>query len=114
MKIIIMLAFVSLSLIPFYSVAQASMGVAPVADSKKGNLYIDVHQLEPGKVKYEDVANAHAKDLAVEKKYGVKIKGWCIAFHTPAIPSLSEKHMPKLMDYCQRIFIRLPVGKKRL
>jgi len=41
------------------------------------NLYIDVHQLEPGKVKYEDVANAHAKDLAIEKKYGVSfIKYW--------------------------------------
>ena len=77
MKIIIMLTFVSLSLAPFHSVAQASMGVAPVADSKKGNLYIDVHQLAPGKVKYEDVANAHAKDLAVEKKYGVEfLKYW--------------------------------------
>ena len=32
---------------------------------------MDVHQLEPGKVKFEDVAGAHAKDLAVEKKYGV-------------------------------------------
>ena len=35
------------------------------------NLYIDVHQLTPGMVKFEDVAAAHAKDLAVEKKYGV-------------------------------------------
>jgi hypothetical protein len=35
------------------------------------NLYIDVHHLGPGKVKFEDVAKAHAKDLAVEKKYGV-------------------------------------------
>ena len=34
-------------------------------------LYVDVHQLEPGKVKFEDVAGAHAKDLAIEKKYGV-------------------------------------------
>jgi len=36
------------------------------------NLYIDVHQLTPGTVKFEDVAGAHAKDLAVEKKYGVQ------------------------------------------
>jgi hypothetical protein len=34
-------------------------------------LFIDVHQLEPGKVKFEDVAGAHAKDLAVEKKHDV-------------------------------------------
>jgi hypothetical protein len=36
-----------------------------------GNLYLDVHHFGPGKVKYEDVAKAHARDLAVEKKYGV-------------------------------------------
>ena len=35
------------------------------------NLYIDVHQLTPGKVKFTDVAAAHVKDLAVENKYGV-------------------------------------------
>ncbi len=43
----------------------------------KKNLYIDVHHLQPGKVSFEDVAAAHAKDLAVEKKYGVQfIKFW--------------------------------------
>lgn len=43
----------------------------------KKNLYIDVHHLQPGKVSFEDVAAAHAKDLAVEKKYGVQfIKYW--------------------------------------
>jgi hypothetical protein len=36
------------------------------------HLFIDVHQMEPGKVKYEGVAAAHTKDLAVEKKYGVQ------------------------------------------
>jgi hypothetical protein len=41
------------------------------------HLYIDVHHLEPGKVEFKDVAAAHAKDLAVEKKYGVNfIKYW--------------------------------------
>ena len=41
------------------------------------HLYIDVHQLTPGKVKYEDVAAAHAKDLAVESKYDVQfLKYW--------------------------------------
>jgi len=41
------------------------------------NLYIDVHHLGAGKVKAEDVAKAHAKDLAVENKYGVHfIKYW--------------------------------------
>jgi hypothetical protein len=35
------------------------------------HLYIDVHHLGPGKVTYQAVADAHAKDLAVEQKYGV-------------------------------------------
>jgi hypothetical protein len=45
--------------------------------NSKNNLYIDVHYLPDGKVKYEDVAAAHAKDLATESKYGVQfIKYW--------------------------------------
>jgi len=43
----------------------------------KNHLYMDVHNLEPGKVKFEDVAAAHQKDLATQGKYGVKfIKFW--------------------------------------
>ncbi len=38
------------------------------------HLYIDVHQLEPGKVSYEAVAGAHKKDLAVQKKHAVNFK----------------------------------------
>ena len=46
-------------------------------DTSGKHLYIDVHQLQPGKVKAEDVAGAHAKDLAVEGKYGVSfLKYW--------------------------------------
>jgi hypothetical protein len=41
------------------------------------NYYIDVHHLGPGKVTAAAVADAHAKDLAIEKKYGVNfIKYW--------------------------------------
>ena len=43
-------------------------------DKKSGtpeHLYIDVHHVGPGKVKFEAVAEAHKKDLATEKKYGV-------------------------------------------
>lgn len=40
-------------------------------------LFIDVHDLEPGKVKYEDVMGAHKKDLACEGKHGVHfMKFW--------------------------------------
>ncbi len=48
------------------------------ADSHAGKqLFLDVHHLGPGKVTYDDVAKAHAKDLATEGKYGVEfIKFW--------------------------------------
>ncbi|MHA4809743.1 DUF4242 domain-containing protein [Flavitalea flava] len=40
-------------------------------------LYLDVHHLEPGKVTYEGVAMAHAKDLATQHKYGANfLKFW--------------------------------------
>ena len=40
-------------------------------------LYIDVHELQPGKVKFADVAEAHRKDLATQGKYGVDfVKYW--------------------------------------
>ena len=61
---------------PLFSKAQAAADSVfhPAAGQ---SLYIDVHQLQPGKVKFEDVAKAHAKDLAVEDKYGVKfLKYW--------------------------------------
>ncbi len=39
--------------------------------------FIDVHDLEPGKVTFEDVDDAHKKDLATQDKYGVKFhKFW--------------------------------------
>ncbi|GAA4010976.1 hypothetical protein GCM10022408_24100 [Hymenobacter fastidiosus] len=39
--------------------------------------FIDVHDLEPGKVSFKDVEGAHQKDLATQDKYGVKfLKFW--------------------------------------
>lgn len=41
------------------------------------SLFIDVHDLEPGKVNFADVMGAHQKDLATEGKYDVNfIKFW--------------------------------------
>jgi hypothetical protein len=77
MKIIfVLLTFITFNFSPFQIAAQGRSDESS-SKIKKKNLYIDVHQLEPGKVKYEDVAKAHAKDLAVEKKYGVDfVKYW--------------------------------------
>jgi hypothetical protein len=41
------------------------------------HLFLDVHNLEPGKVTFEAVAGAHQKDLATQNKFGVNfIKYW--------------------------------------
>jgi len=57
--------------------ATAQSTPSDTGQSKSTNLYIDVHNLGPGNVTYEAVAKAHAKDLAVEKKYGVQfIRYW--------------------------------------
>ena len=53
-------------------------GVAKKRKATESNhLYLDVHNLEPGKVTFEAVAGAHKKDLDVQGKYGVNfIKYW--------------------------------------
>jgi Protein of unknown function (DUF4242) len=78
MKIIIgLLTFTLFNVMSLHLTAQTNRANSYVHKATGKNLYIDVHQLGPGKVKYEDVAKAHAKDLAVEEKYGVHfIKYW--------------------------------------
>lgn len=50
----------------------------PIANTSTAQSYfIDVHDLEPGKVTFKDVEGAHQKDLATQDKYGVKfMKFW--------------------------------------
>jgi hypothetical protein len=61
----------------FVALFTISAGYAQNQNAGKNKLYIDVHYLPDGKVKYADVAAAHAKDLETESKYGVQfIKYW--------------------------------------
>jgi hypothetical protein len=78
MKILFaLLMLTTFSIFSIHVSAQQVRTDTSVNKAARKSFYIDVHQLEPGKVKYEDVAKAHAKDLAVEKKYGVNfIKYW--------------------------------------
>ncbi len=72
MKIILSLStFILASSISLHVYAQTKKIDTSAQVGNAKNLYIDVHQLTPGKVKFEDVAAAHLKDLAVEKKYDV-------------------------------------------
>lgn len=78
--------------------AQAAL-VAKVMAAR--HLYMDVHNLEPGKVKFEDVAGAHQKDLATQGKYDVSFirywvdekqgKVYCLA-EAPDSASISNTH----------------------
>lgn len=52
--------------------AQAPNRETNMKNTTGNSLYIDVHYLAPGKVKFKDVAAAHARDLAVQSKYGVQ------------------------------------------
>lgn len=66
-------------LFPAFSLAFSHLSAQTGGDGGAGakHLFIDVHQMEPGKVKFADVAAAHAKDKAVQGKYGVDfIKFW--------------------------------------
>lgn len=59
----------------FSIVCFSGLAVNGLAQTKK--LYIDIHHFKPGTVKYADVAKAHKKDLAKQKKYGVSfIRYW--------------------------------------
>lgn len=52
-----------------------STDMAEKSESK--HLFLDVHNLEPGKVTFDAVAGAHQKDLKTQGKYGVSfIKYW--------------------------------------
>src|SRR5689334_2153537 len=95
-SIVTALAF---SIISMPLIAQTTKTASPARKATAKNMYLDVHEL--GKVKLEDVAGAHAKDLAVEKKYGVHfIKYWvnedkglvmCLA-SAPDSSSLTKTH----------------------
>jgi uncharacterized protein YcfL len=54
--------------------------IATRTDSTSGKaspkLFLDVHDVGPGKVTAEAVAQAHQKDLATEAKYGVDFKAY--------------------------------------
>jgi hypothetical protein len=54
------------------------------------NRYLDVHHFEPGKVSAEAVAQAHAKDLAVQAKHGVKYLNYWFDARSGTVMCLTE------------------------
>jgi hypothetical protein len=57
--------------------AGSTIATAQQKSDQPVKYFIDVHNVAPGKVSYEQVQAAHQKDLATEDKFGVKfIKYW--------------------------------------
>lgn len=61
------------------------------AKIKKGkDFYLDVHELGAGKVTAKDVAGAHQKDLATQKKYGVNFVDYWVDEKDGRVVCLSQ------------------------
>ncbi len=72
----ISIAMFAFSVITINLSAQTSTKTTTANDASR-HLYMDIHELEPGKVKFADVAGAHQKDLATQGKYDVQfLKYW--------------------------------------
>jgi hypothetical protein len=66
--------------------------VAAIANE---NMYLDIHELGAGKVTAKDVANAHAKDLATEGKYGVNFINYWVDEKSGVVMCLSNAKNPE-------------------
>jgi hypothetical protein len=73
-------------------VPQTVMGVTDGMEAalKGDQLFLDIHNLEPGSVTAADVAGAHEKDLAVQGKYGVNFINYWVDEKLGKVVCLSE------------------------
>lgn len=71
------------------SVHEVSAG-SEAPETGKRDLYLDVHRVGAGKVTAEDVAQAHAKDLAVQDRHGVRFINYWVDPGSGDIFCLSE------------------------
>lgn len=78
---------ISFSLVIFLSLVLVDLRAQ---SSKSNGLFIDVHVLRPGSVTAADVAGAHAKDLAVQAKYGVQFLKYWVDEKTSTVYCLSS------------------------
>lgn len=61
-----------------------------IDSAEKKSLFLDIHTFGPGKVTAADVAKAHQKDLATERKYGVRFIQYWVDEATGKVYCLSE------------------------
>lgn len=60
------------------AIAAFALAACATASAQSNHLFIDVHHLGAGKVTAADVAGAHQKDLATEKKYGADFQKYWV------------------------------------
>ncbi len=73
----VLLTVIVPNIISVHTSAQTNNADKLVNTEQVRKVFIDVHHLQAGKINFNDVANAHRKDLAAEKKYGVDfLKFW--------------------------------------
>lgn len=70
-------------------VFEVTGGTASKLTSSK-NFFLDVHELGAGNVRAADVAAAHQKDLATEKKYGVNFINYWVDEKAGVVVCLSQ------------------------
>ena len=75
-------------LLPEY-IYQVKDGTAASLNNQT-DFFLDVHYLGAGNVTAKDVAAAHAKDLAVEKKYGVNFINYWVDEKNGVVMCLSQ------------------------
>jgi hypothetical protein len=68
---------------------QVVSGETSVSKTKDG-FFLDIHQLGPGNVSAKDVAEAHKKDLATQKKYGVNFINYWVDEKRGVVICLSQ------------------------
>jgi hypothetical protein len=66
----------------------------PAAANSKNDFYLDIHELGAKNVSAKDVAQAHEKDLATEKKYGVNFLNYWVDERKGVVICLSEAKDP--------------------
>jgi hypothetical protein len=66
----------------------------PSASNGKNDFYLDIHELGANNVSAKDVAQAHEKDLATEKKYGVNFLNYWVDERKGVVICLSEAKDP--------------------
>lgn len=60
------------------AVSAPAIGLLATPPAAGEHLFLDVHELGPGKVTLEAAAGAHQKDLATQAKYGANFKSYWV------------------------------------